>query len=249
MEEITKENLITTSKFHITSADTDMEARIRLGSLVNLLIQSAINSADNLEFGFRGIQQQKLFWVLSRLTIEIYRPLMWYSEVEVETWPKDIEKLLYLRDYIIRDNKQNIVAKATSGWLAIDRETKKPKKINGIHAYFFNHLKDKYAVKEPPEKLNSVEKGDQFEVNLTYYDIDLNRHVTATRYIDWIMDTFAFDFHTNNYPKRLSVNYMKETMPGEKIRFLRHQKDENRFFFEGTNLNSNTIACRARIDF
>ena len=51
--------------FKIDSADTDMFGRIRLGSLVNLLIQAATNSADKLGFGYKNIQEQKLFWVLS----------------------------------------------------------------------------------------------------------------------------------------------------------------------------------------
>lgn len=249
MSEITIENQISISKFQITSADTDMHARIQLGSFVNLLVQSAINSADSLGFGFKHIKHQKLFWVLTRLTIEIYRPLKWYNEIEIETWPKDIEKILYLRDFIIRDNKQNIVAKATSGWLAIDFETKRPKIVDSINADFLHKLKDKYAINEPPEKLNPIEKGEQFEVTSSYYDIDLNKHVTATRYIDWMMDSLPFDFHAKNYPSKISINYMKETKPGERIRFLRFQKGENQFLFEGVNLNSNTIAIRARIDF
>ena len=96
MNELTESNLTTLSHFKITSADTDMHARIRLGSLVNLLIQSAIDSADKLGFGYGGIRHQNLFWVLSRLTLEIYRPLKWYESVEVETWPKDVERILYL---------------------------------------------------------------------------------------------------------------------------------------------------------
>ncbi len=39
-----------------------------------------------------------LFWVLSRINIEIYSPLRWYEEGTVETWPKDLEKILYLRE-------------------------------------------------------------------------------------------------------------------------------------------------------
>ena len=80
-----------------------MFARIRAGAMVNLLIQSAINSAESLGFGFAELREQKLFWVLSRLTVEIYHPLKWNEEAEVETWPKSVEGLLYTRDYIVRD--------------------------------------------------------------------------------------------------------------------------------------------------
>ncbi len=68
MKDYTEEELISVSTFKVTSADTDMEARLRLGALVNFLIQAAINSADALGFGFGGIRGQQLFWVLTNQT-------------------------------------------------------------------------------------------------------------------------------------------------------------------------------------
>ena len=237
------------SEFKITSAETDMEARLRPGSLVNLLVQSAINSADNLGFGFGGIRQQNLFWVLSRLTLEIIRPLKWHEKVEVETWPKDVEKILYLRDFIIRDETQNIVAKATSGWLAIDLDTKRAKKIDGLHAGLFVYLKNKHSIPELPEKINTVIEGDTFNYKAEYYDIDLNKHFSATRYIDRMMDTFPVEFHKNHYPKKLSVNFLKETMPGEILRFTRQRQSEETHLFEAVNVNTDAVSFRAKVEF
>jgi medium-chain acyl-[acyl-carrier-protein] hydrolase len=248
MEQLANETLILRTKNTITSADTDMEARIRIGALVNLLIQSAISSAENLGFGFKGLQQQKLFWVLSRLTVELYKPLLWGNHVEVETWPKDVDGLLYLRDFQVFDKKENIIAKATSGWLAIDLVTKRPKLIDGLQGEMFVQLKDRNALHELPVKLNGVADGDIFEIKSTYCDIDLNKHVTSTRYIDWMIDTLPIDFLRTHYPTKFSVNYMKETMPGETIRIIRNQEG-NKYYFEGFNVGKNTTAFRGYIEF
>ena len=242
-------DLILTSAFKITSAETDMEGRLRLGSLVNLLVQSAINSADSLGFGFGGIRQQNLYWVLSRLTLEIYRPLKWHEKVEVETWPKNVEKIFYIRDFIVRDKDKNLVAKATSGWLAIDFANRRARKIDGIHADLFVHLRNRHALQELPAKLNSVSEGDVFEFKSDYYDIDLNKHLSATRYIDRMMDTLPFDFHINHYPNKMSVNYLKETLPGEKLKFIRQQISDSDFSWEGINTETNTRAFRGKIEF
>ncbi|SDC42680.1 acyl-[acyl-carrier-protein] thioesterase [Williamwhitmania taraxaci] len=234
--------------YPITSADTDMNARLKLSSLTNFLVQAAITSADSLGFGFGGLRQQKLFWVLSRLTIEIERPLTWYQSCEVETWPKDLDKILYLRDYLIRNQEQQLVAKATSGWLAIDLKTKRPKTFEGDIS-IFNQLKDKHALSILPEKLFPVKGGNAVEIKPTFFDFDLNGHVTATRYIDWMMDTFPIDFHKNNYPKKLSINFLKEIMPGEAIQLTHSNSDEKSFSFEGFNTTANTFAFRGLIEF
>jgi acyl-ACP thioesterase len=249
MNDLSESDLTLYSDFRITSADTDMCKRIRAGAIVNLLIQSAINSAESLGFGFKGLRKQQLYWVLSRMTVEIYHPLTWNQEVQVETWPKTIERLLYMRDYILRDKSQNIVARATSGWLAIDAETKRPKLLNEIEAEMFVHLNEKHALKESPEKLQSTIEGDTFDVQSSYFDFDLNGHVTSTRYIDWMMDTFTVEFHKNNFPKSFSINFMKETLPGDSLTIIRSTKNGLQYSFEGTNHTRKTVAFRGKIDF
>ena len=249
MKELTENNLTIYTTFKITSADTDMFMRVKLGAVVNMLIQSAINSAESLGFGFKNLKEQKLFWVLSRLTVEIYQPLIWDQEAIVETWPKSVEGLLYTRDYIIRDMEQNIIARATSGWLAIDTVNKKPKILDDIQTEMFVHLHDKHGLSKSPERLPATTEGDAFEVQSGYFDFDLNAHVTSTRYVDWMMDTFSFDFHKNHFPKKLSVNFMKETLPGDSISLIRGSQNGLLYSFEGTNIAQKTVAFRGKIEF
>jgi len=249
MNELTEEQLTSYSAFRITSADTDMFARIKAGGLFNLLIQAAIDSAEKLGFGFKNLKEQKLYWVLSRLTVEIYKPLIWNQEAIVETWPKSLDRLLYMRDYLVRDKEQNIVARATSGWLAIDTLTKKPKIIDGIQSEMFVHLHNKHGLKESPEKMSGHASGDCFEMQSKYFDYDLNRHVTSTRYVDWMMDTFPVDFHKHHFPKKISINFMKETLPGDTLTIIRGSDSGNLYNFEGTNQTHNTIAFRGKIEF
>lgn len=243
------DKLISKNEFTVTSAETDMEARLRVGALVNLLIQSAINSADNLGLGFKGIRNLNLFWVLSRLNLEIYRPMKWYEKVYIETWPKDIEKILYIRDFIVKDKDQNITAKSTSGWLAVDVTNKKAKIIDGVYAELFKKLKNKHALTEFPLKLDPTATGEEFDFKPEYFDMDLNKHLTSTRYIDRMMDTFSIEFHKKNYPVKLNINYLKETLPGETLKFIRNSTREGIYSFEGVKVNTGVITFRGQIFF
>ena len=122
-------NLINKKVFPVTSADTDMFGRLRISSLVNMFIQSAITSADQLGFGYRDLQKANLFWVLSRLTVEISNTLHWTDEAETETWPKNIDRFIYIRDFIVRNASKTAGATATSGWLVVNQESIRPAKI------------------------------------------------------------------------------------------------------------------------
>ncbi|MCG8582059.1 MAG: thioesterase [Bacteroidales bacterium] len=236
------------TKYTVTSADTDMFSRLKPGSLVNFLIQSAISSAENLGFGFKDLKQEHLFWVLNRLSVEIYRPVLWNEQIEVETWPKNIERIFYIRDFLVRDAQNNIIAKASSAWLAIDLTSKRPCNFNKDKMEIFTALKDVSALDYSPEKLGSIEKQSETHITPTYFDIDLNKHVTSTRYVDWMMDTFSIDFHQQHYPKSLSINYMKETMHGETIA-LSNEQNNNIHCFEGFNHSQNKVAFRTKVEF
>ena len=245
---MTEKDLIQVSSFTVTSADTDIQARLRPGSLVNFLLQSAIRSAEVLGFGFEVLLKQQLFWVLSSLTIEFTRPLMWNERIEVETWPKDLFKSLYLRDYIVRDENGEIVGRAASGWFAIDHQNHRPNRIAGDNPGIFDLLKGRSAIHGYPEKLDPVREGKYTEITSGYFDIDLNKHVTSTRYIDWMMDTIPVDYHLSHYPKHMTINYLKEIHPGEKILITSGDKDAC-FHFDGAVAKKDASAFRGRICF
>lgn len=236
------------TKFEVSSADTDLKSRLRLSCLINYLIQSAIQSADDLGFGFANLSEQKMLWVLSRMNVEIVKPLNWYDTAIVETWPKTVERIFYMRDFIVRNQHNEIVAKATSAWLAIDLNSRRPKVLPPESTSTFTLLKDKHALKTAPLKLPAICGEQKSELLANYSDIDLNGHVTSTRYIDWMMDTFPIDFHQTNYPKYFCVNYLKETLPSEKIT-LNSLNENNYYSFEGNNLSNMQVAFRGRIDF
>lgn len=243
------EQLILSRRFEVTSADVDMFKRLRPGALVNMLIQAAITSADELGFGFGQLSVHNLVWVLSRLQLEIYDKLTIADIVTVETWPKNIDKLLYLRDFTITKPDGSIVAKATSAWLAIDCNTRRPKIINQQANNVFTHHKNKHAINATPEKLLPFVNDSCYYVNPVYCDFDLNGHVTSTRYIDWVFDSLSLDFNSKNYPKVIVVNYIKEVLPNQTIFLNKLCNPGGVCMFDGFNSFLNTTAYRAKIIF
>lgn len=240
--------LIFRTSHHLSTADVDMEARLRPGALVEMMIQAAVGSADSLGMGYEDLKKQDLFWVLHRLTIEIDRPLKLDETIDVETWPKDVDGLNYLRDFLVRDEAGHIVVRATSGWLAVTREKKRLAAISQAQTDILTSLKNKHAIPEMPEKLKVITGGDPAFIRPVWYDFDINRHVTSHRYIDWMIDSFPLDHLVKNYPGYLSVNYIKEIKPGETIKLQRVQKGPD-FHFDGINETTGNSAFRGHMVF
>lgn len=233
----------------VKASETDVYSRLRLGSLVNMFIQAAIQSSDQMEFGYHVLRKKNLFWVFSRLTTEICKPVRWGQSLEVSTWPRDVEKIMYLRDYIIRDDQQEVVVKATSGWMAIDLNTKRPGTLEAEDAWKFTRLKDLCALDRLPEKIMPVKEGQTTTLKTTYFDLDLNGHVTSSRYVDWMMDAFSLDFHRKYYPKKLSINFLHEAGAGEDIGLRRHALSEKAHAFEAWNHAHAAVNFRGYLEF
>ncbi|MGD9492047.1 MAG: acyl-[acyl-carrier-protein] thioesterase [Bacteroidales bacterium] len=245
---ISKEGLALVSGYRITSADCDIYARLKPSALLGFLIQSAIDSADRMGFGFRDLKKQKLFWVLSRLTLEMRTIPQWYDEIEIETWPRDIEKILYRRDFLIRQNGV-ITGRATSHWLAIDSQTKKPGKIDLEDEWMFISLRDKQAIEAAPEKIQSFCSKSSDNVETCFTDFDLNGHVTSTRYLEWVMNALPADFQRQHVFEKFIVNYIRETLPGERIQTKYQWPELKTFNFEAQHQSSGNAAFRSVVVF
>lgn len=248
MIELSEKGLTLHTPYPITTADTDMYARLRMGALVNLLIQSAIKSAENLGIGLGDLSQHNLFWVLRNLTVELYRPVKWDEKVTVETWPKNVDGILYLRDFVVRDEQSEVVARATSGWLALDRKSKRPKRFDGEELSYLTFLNEKHSLRYRPEKFEAVEGETVAALQPSFFDIDINQHVTSTRYVDWMVDTIPAELLQKAYPTKLSICYLKETMMGDPISINRNEQPKA-FMFEGVNGKTSSAAFRGKIEF
>ena len=235
--------------FDVTSADCDMNARLRPGGLVSYLIVAATKSADTLGFGYEFLSRHHLYWVLSRMTVEILRPLKWGEKAVVVTWPKDVDGLLYLRDFEIKNQSGELIARATSGWLAIDADSKRPRKVEDRFSYMFDLMKNRHAMQQKPDKLVAVTNGDVYEIISSWFDLDLNKHVTSSRYIDWMVDKLPVDVLTCQYPVGLSVNYLKEIVLGETTRLTVSSEPDGTFQFEGVGAAGERPSFRGKILF
>ncbi len=243
-----EENLSLRTVYRVTTADTDMYSRLRPSALLGFLIQSAIDSADHLGFGFGSLREQQLFWVLSRLTLEIDDCPVWHDEIEIETWPRDIEKIMYRRDFLIRKNGA-IIGRATSSWLAIDINTKHPGKVGEGDQWKFVTLREKQAIAEAPLKLNALASGTEKTIEPAFNDFDINGHVTATHYLQWAENSLTTEFHRHHIFSGFTANYIKETLPGEQIVAKNDMKEPDELFFEATHVSTGNVSFRAKLRF
>jgi acyl-ACP thioesterase len=174
------------------------------------------------------------------------------DRVIVETWPKGLYRLFFMRDYRILSEDGRLLTEATTAWLVLDGHTGRPRKMeqnNLLHRFYID---DFHAIEQVPGKLASITEPDrQMPVVARYSDLDINKHVNAVKYIEWVQDCYSQELYEKQNVREFQINYQAETRFGEKVQIsIRHASVSDPFeYLEGVRTCDGNTAFRARIQF
>lgn len=227
MQEVKYMQSIWNEEFFVKSYEVDYNKRTKLNSLFNYMQEAAYNHACRLGAGYEELTRQGFLWVLSRVKIQIERYPEWEEKIKLETWPKGVNRLFALRDFIFRDERNQSIALATSAWLVLDSDTMKLQKVQSL-PFSLPDNDGRYALNEELGKLDNQSIFD-FEAERTavYSDIDVNQHVNNAKYVEWILDCFSQEAFLNKHLKSLQLNYLSQTRLGERITLKRGSYNGN----------------------
>jgi acyl-ACP thioesterase len=209
--------------------------------------EAARNHAHKLGWGVQLLKSKQQFWVLSRMIISIDEYPTTGTSIEIETWPKDKEKIFALRDFLVRQDEK-IIARGTSSWALLQLPSRRPASLDGF-GDIMTARKDMHAITETPQKLPSVEKPDgTFTHQVVFSELDQNGHVNNGRYINWLMDTFLTDFHRANRVQTMQLNYLAEVFPDQLLHIARKNISPHIYLFEVTDAQKKAL-FRGQLSF
>ncbi|MBS3819897.1 hypothetical protein KGY73_10400 [bacterium] len=203
-------------KFSLHSYEVDFRGKAHLHSLLNYLQEAAVQQAALMGFGFEDLIQKKLIWLLSRYHIQVSRYPRLGETVEVATWPSGIQGTFALRDFTIKDQKGTQLLAATSSWILWNIENKHPSPLQN---YFTEDLiHPKRSLEDPFDPLPQLKKTDhEVSFRVLKKDLDLNRHVNNTVYIQWALESVPKDILLEKSPLEVEAAYKSEAFCGETI--------------------------------
>lgn len=202
--------------FELRSYECDKDGFLRIVTLMNILQDAADLSATSLGFGFDFCIQNSLAWMGTNYHIKINRLPTVHEKIKVQTWPSGENKFMALRDFLVFDEKGIEIIKATSQWVLINFEKKRPVTLTQYLPQFM--YIDERVLGTEFSKLPDLTKTDfskKFAVR--FDDIDLNQHVNNAIYPLWASEALPENFHQNNKPCEIEITYKKECHFGEEI--------------------------------
>jgi len=195
----------------VESFDADLHNKLKISSVFNYMQDIAAKHADDLGVGYRVLLENQIFWVLSWAKVEVKKLPSYGESVKIKTWAKGKNRLFYMRDFLIYNDRDEEIIKATSAWLLLDAKTKRMTDLTKI-GMELPSFPEEHAIDEYPGKFNFLTNEEKlFRRKVFYSDIDINKHVNNSRYLEFILDCYNQSEHDKKEIKTVTISYKGET--------------------------------------
>lgn len=223
-------------KFH----EVDFRGKVKLFTIMDYIQHTAEVHGTSIGLGFENMMNHGLFWVVSRMKLNMERYPGACEEVIIETELAGCEKLFCVRRFTILDGKENIIGNATLYYLMVDAKTKFPQKPKVCPIDIINVDVDNKG-HEGLKKLKMP--GDEpLVINraLYYNEIDANNHVNNAKYVSFVEDCFSLKWHEEHEIASMQINYVKEIKAEDtlKLNIYSEEVAEKIYYINGTNEDS-----------
>lgn len=239
-------NLVGTYTFTIDAYLSDFRRKATLPMIGGYMLQSATKHAEERGFGYSVMMAQNKAWVLTRMYIRMLEYPLNETEIKINTWVTDMNKLFTERCFSIEDASGRGIGYARSLWAALDLETRRAtnildmKDLNG-------YISDKKCPIESASKVvqprTDCELVHSFPV--LYSDIDINKHFNSIKYIEHFVNAFPIEMYEKKEIQDFNINYLFEGHYGEKLDILQAEVEPNVFIL--TMKNDEKAVCTAKI--
>ena len=199
----------------VESFEIDMFGMLKPHALFGFLLNSAWGHTRGTPYGFRALSDRNQIWVLAKLQMEIHHPPRWGEQISIETWHKGTDRFYALRDFIIWSAHGEKAASATTAWMVLDKDSYRPQKVERMD---FPSMPGRDEMQTSLRKVQELEGGtDRARFDVHFSDIDVNRHVTAARYLQWILDSYSMEHHAKLRVQGVEISFVAEAVMGDTV--------------------------------
>ena len=218
-----------TEKHTVPCYDTDASWRLKPTSFMNMAQEAAGRHAVHLCFGYDDLIKTNTAWILSRVHVEFVDTPKWREEITLNTWHKGLNRLFFLRDFLITDNEGRERVKATTSWLVLNLETRRL--VRDPNLMEDGTVCSENVIETPADKVQMPKDVEAELVRthlVSYSDIDTNGHTNNAMYMQWSMNAVGYEITSSSPVKEFTINFNHETKAGDHVEIYRaFVEDEN----------------------
>lgn len=194
----------------IRYSECDYREKLNIYGMINYFQDCSTFQSESTGAGVLAMHEQNLVWVVSFWQIDVFKYPQLGDKVTVGTFPYDYRGFFGKRNFFMKDENGEFLAKADSLWTLLNYETSKPERVTEEIAGVYG-LGDKLDMDYEKGKILPLDTMEE-KSPITVMDshLDANMHVNNGQFVGMIMNLIE----TADY-KRLKVEYRKMARKGE----------------------------------
>lgn len=200
---------------------------LTIPSIIRYFQDCYIEHGESLGQGIRSMEGSTKAWFLGFWQICIRRRPTMDEKLTVGTKTYEIKDFFDRRNFLMYDEKEELLAFANSVWLYVDTKRKRPVKYD-ISEGRDSHIEEEFPMKKANRKIALPEgifvQCEAFPVRKSH--IDTNSHVNNCEYIRIAVDFLPEAFDEKEV-RQVRVEYKKPAVLGDVLypRYIFRQKE------------------------
>ena len=202
-----------TCDLRIRFSEVDAEGFLKCDNFINYFQDCSTFQSEDLGIGVDYLRKQDLAWVVCNWQIEIIKYPRLGDKVTVGTFSYGIKSFMGYRNYFMKDESGEYIAKASSIWVLLNTSTEKMTKVDKKQIELYgaeekldmNYGSRKISIPDDVEALSPIE--------IKSYHLDPNGHVNNGQFINIALDSSTID----KRPLGIRAEYKKQGFEGNII--------------------------------
>ncbi|MDR1604305.1 MAG: hypothetical protein LBS10_05885 [Gracilibacteraceae bacterium] len=195
---------------------------------------------DNIVFTRYG-----LFWVLMRVRTELLRSPAEGERIEIFTKANAEKGRIFNRSFLFRDEAGARIGAASTVWLLLNLETRNIGRLPEESGLMHYVAPDFTWPTAPPRSIRCQWPVVRTQTRrVQYSDLDINRHMNNTRYMEWVTDLLGWPRLQTGFLREFQINYLKEAAWDTEME-LTLMEEGGAFCVRGRNRADGTVLFEA----
>lgn len=194
-------------------SEIDHRGTMTLPALINYFQDASTFQSEAIGLGMDRLKHDRKAWVLSYWQVIVERYPQMCEKITTGTFATEFKGLYGNRNFYMKDESGEMIARANSIWVFMDLEKGRPVRPTAEHI-------DPYGTCEPldmPYEERKIALPEQSEAGEPFpvrkYHIDTNEHVNNCQYVQMALEMVPGDIQV----RQLRVDYKKSAVLGDMI--------------------------------
>ena len=209
----------------INASLCDHTGKLSIPACAQLFLDAASLHAEEIGAGMKRMMASDLFWIASRIMIELSERPEMMSRATLKTWPMPPERVRCDREYIITAG-EDLIARGKTEWAVLNRKTQRivppatvfPEGIRYTEADVFPEPFSRFSRDFEGAAVIGTHK-------IVSTDLDLGGHMNHVAYIRALFACFSAEELDARGFRFLEARYAAQSYEGETLSFYAKTED------------------------